>query len=338
MVISHDAAPDSSAVTTTATIAELPVIATALPNASTATEGVASPMTSLAKFIDPGDAEDPVADYSVSINYHDGSAASAGTLTYDGTSGYFTVSDNHVYAEEGKFAPPTITITHETTTTVVNDLNKVTVVDAPITAKGVNFNGFEGRVITATVATFSDANISAPLSDFSATIAWGDGKSTAGTVMSDGGGNFHVVGSHAYTEEGKYPIGVSIKDVGGSKAATTGLATLLDSPLVGATGANFSVKKNVAFTSHLLGSFTDQDALNTITADYQNSTINWGDNTAVSKASFVRTGSNAAVGSFWNVFGSHKYTTTGTKHVTILLKDGPSGSTLTLNLTITVTP
>lgn len=341
VVVSHEAAPDAAAVTTTATIAELPVIAKALPNASTATEGVSTGPVALAKFIDPGDAEDPAADYAISIDYHDGSAPSAGTLTYDGVTGYFTVTDSHTYADEGKFAAPTVTITHETTTTVVQDANPVTVTDAKLAAVGKTWSGLEGRLVNTAVATFTDANINAPVSDFSASINWGDGKTTAGIVVSDGGGNFHVQGSHAYSEEkaGGYAIGVSISDIGGSKATALGKGIINNAPLTKGANVAFSVKVNTSF-SKVLGSFTDGDALNTFPSDYIGaSAVNWGDGstTKLTASNFARTGANPAIGSFWNVLGSHKYTTTGIKHVTILVADNGGGAT-TLTLTITVTP
>src|SRR5262249_59036001 len=51
-----------------------------------------------------------------------------------------------------------------------------------------------------------------PAGDFAATINWGDGSAaTAGTVVSDGGVNYHVSApAHTYVEEGGYTITVTV--------------------------------------------------------------------------------------------------------------------------------
>src|SRR5206468_9788128 len=50
------------------------------------------------------------------------------------------------------------------------------------------------------VATFSDPGSSDPASDFTASIDWGDGTTTAGTI-SGSSGDFTVTGSHTYADE-----------------------------------------------------------------------------------------------------------------------------------------
>jgi hypothetical protein len=341
VVISHDVAPDSAPVTLHATIAEVPVVGTALPNAASAVVGVSTGPVALAKFIDPGDAES-LSDYSATINFHDGSAAAVGAITYDGSTGYFTVTASHTYNAAGTFAAPTVTIVHETTTTIVQDKNAVTVKAPAIVATGKTINGLEGRVISATVASFTASN-TALVTGFTASIKWGDGATTTGTIVKDSAGHFHVTGSHAYLEEqpSGYPLSITIKPTVGSSVTVAGKAIIVDAPLVSAVGINFSVKKGVAFnSSKVLGTFTDEDALNTIPNDYVNtSMVTWGDGTTtkLGVTSFHRTGSSASVGSFWQVLAGHTYTSTGVKTVTILVKDN-GGATVTFTLKITVTP
>jgi hypothetical protein len=80
----------------------------------------------------------------------------------------------------------------------------------------VGLTGTEGSTTgTATVATFTDANPNATVSDFAATINWGDGTSTAGTVVAQNG-SFAVEGAHTYADDGQYTGNVTINDVGGS--------------------------------------------------------------------------------------------------------------------------
>jgi hypothetical protein len=98
------------------------------------------------------------------------------------------------------------------------------VADAPLTAgsaltipepQGVPFSNLP-------VAGFTDANPTAPVTDFTATINWGDGTLsnpdiTPGTVVQPGGTGtaFQVVGSHAYLVAGTETGSVSIRDAGG---------------------------------------------------------------------------------------------------------------------------
>jgi hypothetical protein len=92
----------------------------------------------------------------------------------------------------------------------------VPVADAPLTltcgTPAVSLQAFSG-----TVANLHDGDPAAPLSDFTATIDWGDGLSSPGTV-SGSSGDYLVAGSHTYTSTGYFPVKVHVDDVGGSTA------------------------------------------------------------------------------------------------------------------------
>jgi hypothetical protein len=79
--------------------------------------------------------------------------------------------------------------------------------DVPFFARAVPVSGV--------VSSFTDADPGGTVSDYAATIDWGDGTSSAGTVGTSGSG-FTVSGSHTYQEDGNYPVIVHIADVGGS--------------------------------------------------------------------------------------------------------------------------
>src|SRR5580704_14776217 len=101
-----------------------------------------------------------------------------------------------------------------------------------LTINGTTITGTEGITTgTTTVATFTDPNPNASASDFTATIDWGDGTSTTGTVVAQSTGGFAVDGVHVYADEGKYTVGVTIKDIGGAIAITTSTATVADASL-----------------------------------------------------------------------------------------------------------
>jgi hypothetical protein len=169
--------------------------------------------TAVATVTDP-DTSATASEYSASINWGDGST-SVGTIS--GTGGKFTVTGTHTYAEEGTH---TVTVT---TTDVDNTPNTATatstakVADAALTAAGVQFSAKKGVKFSHTVATFTDANVNAPTSDFTASISWGDGKTSTGSVAKSGTG-FKVSGSHTYTKSGTFKVTVKVTDKGGSTA------------------------------------------------------------------------------------------------------------------------
>jgi hypothetical protein len=134
-----------------------------------------------------------------------------------------------------------------------------------ITDSGFVALAINGTTITATegsttgtipIATFTDANPNATASDFTATIDWGDGSTTAGTIVAQSGGGFAVDGEHTYADEGKYAVGVSIKDVDGSSASATGTATVADAPLT-ATGVSISGTEGSSTGTIPVATFTD---------------------------------------------------------------------------------
>src|SRR4029077_6452994 len=101
----------------------------------------------------------------------------------------------------------------------------------------------EGIAFSGQVASFTDANPSAPLSDFTtasalASINWGDGTpTTTGTITQPGGLGtpFVVSGTHTYADEGSHTITITITDKGGSTAKPTATAIVADAALT-ATG------------------------------------------------------------------------------------------------------
>ncbi len=65
----------------------------------------------------------------------------------------------------------------------------------------VTFNATAGVSYTGPVATFSDTYARTTTTDLAATVSWGDGASSAGTV-SIVDGKIVVAGSHVYVQPG----------------------------------------------------------------------------------------------------------------------------------------
>ena len=166
-------------------------------------EGADSGSQTVATFTDPGGAE-PLGDYSAVIDWGDGTATSAGVITF--ASGTFTVSGSHTYAEESAADHPgsnpydvTVTIGHELTTPQVVHSSAQVSDPAVIATGGFTFVAIEGELSAVqTVATFTDPGGAEPLADYSASINWGDGTpATVGTI-SFAAGVFTVTSSHKY--------------------------------------------------------------------------------------------------------------------------------------------
>jgi hypothetical protein len=113
----------------------------------------------------------------------------------------------------------------------------IKVVDAPLTATASPVNAIAGASFTGPVATFTDANPSGKVSDFSATITWGDGTATPGAVSASPGGGFIVTGPHTYAKPGSYPTTIAITDVHGASTSASGIATVGSAPSPVTTGA-----------------------------------------------------------------------------------------------------
>ena len=140
----------------------------------------------------------PASDFAASINWGDGSSATAGTIAPNGAGG-FQVSGAHAFtgAEERAKFVITIIVRDKGGSTVTMH-GSATISDAPLAATGrflaLGRDGsFAGRV-----ASFVDANPFAPVSDFSAKITWGDGEQSSGVIQTSPAGGFVVFGSHTY--------------------------------------------------------------------------------------------------------------------------------------------
>ena len=259
----------------------------------TAIEGATTGTIPVATFTD-ANPNAAASDFTATINWGDGSST-AGTIVAQ-SGGGFAVDGTHTYADEGKYTVSvSITDVGGNTASTTSNAN---IADAALTASATTVSGTEGLAISgAKVGTFTDANPNAAASDFTATINWGDGSSTAGTIVAQSGGGFAVDGTHTYSDEGKYAISTTIKDVGGSTASTTSNASIADAALsavaVGgqpetlfqsipdlSTPPNSTFISDVAGNQQMFDKFTlgSQSLVTSITFDVSNQSIffpNW---------------------------------------------------------------
>jgi len=252
--------------------------------------------------------------YSASISWGDGST-SAGTVTSSGS-----ISGTHMWAEESASPYAVMVTVTDGSGKSISVTDKATVADAPLAGAASAVSGSESSIFSGAVASFTDANIAAPAGDFTATIDWGDGSTSTGTVT--GTGPFSVSGSHSYGEGGSYALSVMINDAGGSTLKLAGTASIGDfAPSM--KGVSASTPKTFNGTVAKLA-----DADPTATATEYLVTISWGDGTTSSG------GVNGKKSPF-TIVGSHTYGGSGTYTVTVTVQDaGGAQATCTSTLTV----
>ena len=295
----------------------------------------------VATFVDTGGPENASLDYSATINWGDGTVTT-GTISGPDQNGVFYVSGTHAYAEESDTAhggPPTIsvTITHETAPPVTV-FDTASVAEAPIVGSGgYTVFAVEGQTFTATVATFVDTGGPENASlDYSATIDWGDGMTTTGTISGpDQNGVFYVQGTHAYAEEsdtahgGLPTITVTITHESAPPVQVTDTAIVAEAPLVATPGAAISTSAGQDVTA-AVATFVDTGGPENATLDYSAS-IDWGDGNTTTGA-IIGPDQNGV----FTVIGDHAYSSDGfyTINVTITHESAPP---VTVSTSATVT-
>jgi hypothetical protein len=318
------------------------------PGTINATVGTGLTNVTVGQFIDTN----PLAkatDYSVQVNWGDGQFSSGVVVPYrsavqlGGTGVEFTVVGSHTYTTTGSF----------TVTTTINDLegssvtetSSVTIANSTLQhVTAAPISAVEGQPFTGTVASFTDPNPNDKPSDFTATINWGNGDSTAGTVTASGSAFLvtavdPVTGKgYTYPEEGSYNVTITVKGPAGAQFTAFSTATVADAPLT-ATGLTLGVAPNPpvytfpAFSGEV-ATFTDADPNGTLT-DYT-ATINWGDGASTPGTITL---SPTTPGTFV-VSGTHQYGPSSVPYqASITIKDvGGATATATTSITVTNTP
>ena len=101
------------------------------------------------------------------------------------------------------------------------------------------------------VATFT-ADPDSDLTDYTATIAWGDGSSTQGTV--DGqDGNFTVSGNHTYLSAGIYTLSVTVTGPDGTPVTASGVENIATGAVTQVSG--FQIGVSVGQSGEVVGEF-----------------------------------------------------------------------------------
>jgi len=312
--------PTNTTVTATSTAHVVPGLAamgvtfTATPNV--AFNGVVATLTDT-NLADTG------ASFTGSIAWGDGSTSAANVA---GGGGSFTVAGTHTYAAAGNFTV-TVTITHTASAVTVTATSTAKVSKA-LAATGATLTAIQGVPFTASVATFTDTNLSDTPASFSVNVAWGDGTSSLGTVAG-AAGSFSASGTHTYVTSGTFTITVTILQTGTGEVATATSTATVSSQLA-ASGINFTAVSGVSATYSVA---TVTDANLSDTASSLTATIDWGDGTGASAGSVVDGGTPGV----FLVVGTKTYVGAGNHTVTISVTSTLSGATAGATATATVT-
>ncbi|MDB5353044.1 MAG: hypothetical protein JWN86_4291 [Planctomycetota bacterium] len=296
----------STVINTTANISAGVLSVTVFPIG--ATEGLPTPAGQIiGTFTDIG-APDPVSNYTVLIDWGDGTPAVTAQVAAVGGGTYNILAPAHVFAEEGNYIV-TVTVTDSDGSGPITGASLAIVKDAALTGNVLGpISVVEGAPLNSIiVSSFTDANPAGTVSDFTATIQWGDGTTTAGLVTQPNGPGtaFFVLGTHTFVEEGVYPLSVTIVDEGGSRVTTATTVIVSEAPItVNPVGLSLSGVEGIALTHVEVATFTSGNPFDRA-SDFLVS-INWGDGTPSTAGEVTRD----AFGVF-HISGSHTYTASG---------------------------
>jgi hypothetical protein len=221
---------------------------------------------------------------------------------------------------------------------LINRQTTINVVDAPLTdttPPGTIINSpqwaYTGSIV---VATFTDGNPSAPLSDFAASVDFGGAApgTTSYSVQlvarSGGVSKWKVVGSATYTTPGDHVVAVNVSDVDGSTLSTSNTTihvaaatTVLTDTTLATTN---QATEGTPTGSIVLTTFTDNFGL----AQPGDFTIgvNWGGNTVTGSQSVsLQLVSQTLPATKWKVVGSAIYTSAGGFTPTVTVSDIEGG-------------
>src|SRR5581483_9680420 len=111
----------------------------------------------------------------------------------DGNGG-FRVRGTNTYVQAGNYALR-VTI-HDVGGATISVVGAASIADAVLSATPMPVAAVEAAPFTRVVATFVDADPAGAASSYTATITWGDGHTSAGTITADGNGGFRVTGTN----------------------------------------------------------------------------------------------------------------------------------------------
>lgn len=166
----------------------------------------------VAEFSDEGSCRP--SDYSATIHWGDGD--SPGVVgqreAVSGSCVYF-VRGSHTYRRAGNY-PLSVTVSG-TGETAASAPATATIREAEFRGEALAIEATSGAPFAGQVAEIHDGNRLSEAGDFAATIDWGDGSTSPGTIAGRDG-RFTVDGTHTYAAAGEYRVTVTVAHAGRS--------------------------------------------------------------------------------------------------------------------------
>jgi hypothetical protein len=176
----------------------------------------------------------------------------------------------------------------------------------------------EGTAFTGTtVAAFTTDT---PGDTVTASIDWGDGTTTPGTV-SVTGSNGTVTGGHTYADEGTFTPKVALTETGSSPDTkiVNSTATVAEADSLFVAGASFGATEGKAFSGQVAQFVERVNGYAGNTAADFTARITWGDGT-------TSAGTVSGSAGLFSVSGSHTYADEGTYSVGVQVADDAPGT------------
>ena len=152
-----------------------------------------------------------------------GSSVNAGTV--------FVVTDSHTYQNiTDVFQAFQVTVSilpPDDTAAVVTDLAQMGV--PVLTDESLAMPAVVGSAFTTPVATIHTSDDESA-ADFAASINWGDGDVSSGTLEPDGPNTLEVLGTHTYSSTGSFPVAITLTDAQGNTVTNTRTAVVSPPP------------------------------------------------------------------------------------------------------------
>jgi hypothetical protein len=139
----------------------------------------------------------------------------AGALNFTSLGGgAFAVGASHTYTEEGNY-PISVQISDHGAN--ASGPSTMHVADAPLSATPNNaILTSSSAAFSGAIATFTDTDPGGTLTDYWATVNWGDGSAIYTPVLGPDGSGWDVLASHTYTLPAVFTVTVTIHDIGGA--------------------------------------------------------------------------------------------------------------------------
>ncbi|MDR3663814.1 MAG: SdrD B-like domain-containing protein, partial [Mycobacterium sp.] len=284
-------------------------------------------------------------DFNATIDWGDGTTT-AGTVTwgdyYYGDNGMMMgvanmgVSGSHTYAEDGSYTIRVSLVDDDSgnegfaVTASANAVSSVIVAESDLDVQAPStISEVEGQASSVVVATLTDGGDSISNDDLSATIDWGDGTTTSGTIVppelngpgSLAGVSTLVIGNHAYSDEGHYSVTVTVQatNVPNSQVFTGhSTAVVGEGDVLTPHPLTVTPVERQQF-SGTVATFSDSDTVSPASAF--SATIDWGDGTTT-------TGDISGGSGSFTVSGDHSYGDEGQYAVVVTLAENAPGTAM----------